>query len=123
MNYEKKLDSRCLAWHKKYRTKFEIMASILEAIKENGATRFSIMKHASTNFVKIKKYLESLDAMGFVETDVREDQVLYRASEKGLGFLRQYYALLEILLNTSTHENTALPKSVKITNPSTRYRM
>ncbi len=77
---------------------------MLEAVKNSGATRCSIMKHAGTNFVKTKKYLESLTEMGFIETDIKEGRILYRASDKGFGYLRQYYALLGILLSTPPEE-------------------
>jgi len=72
---------------------------MLEAVKGNGATPFSIMKHASMNGAQLKKYLESLTEMDFIEMEVKDGRVLYRTSEKGLDFLRQYYVLLEMLLN------------------------
>jgi len=85
--------------HKKYRGHFEIIALLLEAVKDNGATRFSIMTHAGINHNQLKKYLPSLTEIGFIETDKKEDQYLYRTSEKGLDFLRQYYVLLGMLLS------------------------
>jgi predicted transcriptional regulator len=85
--------------HKKYRGHFEIIALLLEAVKDNGATRFSIMKHANTNYNQLKKYLHSLTEIGFIEMDKKEDQCFYRTTEKGLDFLRQYYVLLGMLLN------------------------
>lgn len=85
--------------HKKYRGHFEIIALLLEAVKDNRATRFSIMKHANTNYNQLKKYLHSLTEIGFIEMDKKEDQCFYRTTEKGLDFLRQYYVLLGMLLN------------------------
>jgi len=85
--------------HKKYRGHFEIIALLLEAVKDNGATRFSIMKHANTNYYQIKKYLCSLTEIGFIKMDKKEDQCFYRTTEKGLDFLRQYYVLLGMLLS------------------------
>ena len=85
--------------HKKYRGHFEIIALLLEAVKDNGATRFSIMKHANTNYDQIKKYLCSLTEIGFIKMDKKEDQCFYRTTEKGLDFLRQYYVLLGMLLS------------------------
>lgn len=90
------------------------MASMLEAVKDNGAARCSIMTYTGTNFVKIKKYLESLIEIGFIETDIKEGRVLYRASEKGLEFLRQYYVLLGILLSARTRGNMVLPSQVNV---------
>jgi predicted transcriptional regulator len=83
--------------NRKYRDHLEIIALLLEAAKDNRATMFSIMKHANTNYKQLKKYLHSLIEIGFVEMDTRENQCLYRISEKGLSFLRQYYVLLGML--------------------------
>jgi len=96
-----------LPLHKKYRGNFEIIALLLEAVKDNGATRFSIMKHADTNYNQLKKYLRSLTEIGFIEMDKKEGQCLYRTSEKGLAFLRQYYVLLGMLLNAFARNKPA----------------
>jgi predicted transcriptional regulator len=93
--------------HKKYRGHFEIIALLLEAVKDNGATRFSIMKHANTNYNQLKKYLRSLTEIGFIEMDKKEGQCLYRTSEKGLDFLRQYYVLLGMLLSAFARNKSA----------------
>jgi predicted transcriptional regulator len=87
---------------KKYRSGFEIIALVLEAAKNKGATRFSIMKQAGTNFKQLDKYLQSLTDIGFIKTDIEENRVLYRASEKGLNYLAQYYVLLGMLLGAPT---------------------
>jgi predicted transcriptional regulator len=91
-----------LPLHKKYRGHFEIIALLLEAVKDNGATRFSIMRHMSTNYKQLEKYLDSLIKIGFIEMAIREDQCLYRATEKGLSFLKQYHILLGMLLSAFT---------------------
>jgi len=88
-----------LLLRKKYRSHFEITALVLEAVKNDGAARFSIMKHASINCTQLKTYLRSLIEIGFIEMDIKRGRVLYKASEKGLDFLRQYYVLLEMLLS------------------------
>lgn len=93
--------------HKKYRGHFEIIALLLEAVKDNGATRFSIMKHASINYNQVKKYLPSLTEIGFIKTAKKGDQCFYRTTEKGLDFLRQYYVLLGMLLNAFTRNKSA----------------
>ena len=83
---------------KKYRSHFEIIGLVLEAVKANSATPFSIMKHASVNCRQLKKYLRSLTEIGFLEVEIRKSRIFYRASKEGLEFLRQYYALIEMLL-------------------------
>jgi predicted transcriptional regulator len=92
--------------HKKYRGHFEIIALLLEAVKDNGATRFSIMKHASINYNQLK-YLHSLTEIGFIKIDKKEDQCFYRTTEKGLDFLRQYYVLLGMLLSAFARNKPA----------------
>ena len=84
--------------HKKYRSHFEIISLVLEAVKADGATPFSIMKHANVNFMQLKKYLKSLTEIGFLEVEMKRDTLSYRASKEGLEFLRQYYALIGMLL-------------------------
>jgi len=95
---------RCLPLHKRYRSHFEIIALMLEAVNDKRVSRFSIMKRAHINCTQLKKYLESLTEMGFIETHTKDGKSLYRASEKGLGFLRQYYVLLGMLLGSAQNE-------------------
>jgi predicted transcriptional regulator len=92
--------------HKKYRGKFEIVALLLEAVKDNGATRFSIMRYTNTNYRQLEKYLDSLTEIGFIEMAIKKDQYLYRATEKGLSFLKQYYVLLGMLLSAFTRSKS-----------------
>jgi predicted transcriptional regulator len=91
---------------KKYRSHFEIIALILEAVKNGGEGRFSIMKHASVNCAQLEKFLGSLTEMGFIEIDAKESRVRCRATERGLAFLRQYYVLLGMLLTSQTGDRT-----------------
>jgi len=83
---------------KKYRSHFEIIALMVEAVKDGGQARFSIMKHASINCGQLNRFLNSLIEMGFIWEDVKDGRVMYRASERGIDFLRQYYVLLSMLL-------------------------
>ena len=94
-----------LLLHKKYRGHFEIIALLLEAVRDNCVTRFSIMTHANINHSQLKKYLYSLTEIGFIRIDVKEDQCFYRITKEGLDFLRQYYVLLGMLLNALARDN------------------
>lgn len=100
-NYKMALDLSGLLLRKKYRSRLEILASMLEAVKDNGTARYSLMKHTSINFVQLKRYLEYLIDVGFIEADVKDGRALYRASEQGLDFLRQYYVLRGMLLSNT----------------------
>ena len=84
--------------HKKYRSHFEIISLVLESAKADSATTFFIMKHANINFMQLKKYLKSLTEIGFLEIEMKRNAICYRASKEGLEFLRQYYALVGMLL-------------------------
>lgn len=83
---------------KKYRSYFEIIALVVEAVRDAGQPKFSIMKHASINCGQADKFLSSLTSMGFVEQYAMSGRPMYRASERGLAFLRQYYVLLGMFL-------------------------
>jgi predicted transcriptional regulator len=84
--------------HKKYRSHFEIIGLVLEAVKADSATPFSIMTQAHINFMQLEKFLKSLTEIGFLEVEIRTGRIFYKASKEGLEFLRQYYALVEMLL-------------------------
>jgi len=101
----KKYNSCGLPLRKKYRGPFEIIGLVLEAVKDNGTARFSIMKYADINCAQLKKYLQALIDIGFIQTDMKEGRVAYRATVEGLDFLRQYYVLLGMLLSASTRNN------------------
>jgi predicted transcriptional regulator len=83
---------------KKYRSHFEIIALIVEAVKDAGQPKFSIMKHASINCGQADKFLGSLGQMGFIVQYTIAGRPMYQASERGLAFLRQYYVLLSMFL-------------------------
>jgi predicted transcriptional regulator len=91
-----------LSLYKKYRSHFEIIASILDAAKDNNEDKYSLMKHTGFNYAQLKKYLEYLNKIGFIEMHAKDYRVAYKATAKGLDFLRQYYVLLGILLNAYT---------------------
>jgi predicted transcriptional regulator len=101
--------SEFIGLRKKYRNDFEIIARVLESVKESDATRFYIMKRAGINCAQLKRFLESLTDIGFIGKCMKEGRVFYLTSEKGLGFLRQYYVLLSMLLGaTSRNELTSM---------------
>jgi len=95
---------------KKYRGHFEIMALLLEAVKGDGAPRFYIMRQAGVNCMQLKKYLGSLRELGFLEKELRNGRILYKASERGLEFLKQYHVLLEMLLNPYADDKFPQPE-------------
>jgi predicted transcriptional regulator len=91
--------ANCLPLQKKYRSQMEIIALILEAAGDNGAALYSLMKRTSINYAQLKKYLPSLIKIGFIEAKVGDGKISFRASERGLAFLRQYNILRDMLLS------------------------
>ena len=89
----------CLPLHKNNRSSIELLALILEAVKNNCATRYPLMKYTGINYAQLEKYLQLLIRIGFIKQDVKEYKVSYEASGNGLAFLRQYNVLRDMLLN------------------------
>lgn len=85
---------------KKYRSHFEIIAAILAATKYDSGDKYALMKRTGINYAQLKKYLASITKIGFIEVRVRGQQILYGATERGVEFLKQYYILLGMLMNT-----------------------
>lgn len=90
---------RIIKIDRKYRDCFEILALILEATKDDYATRFSIAKCTKTNYAQLNKYLQFLVKTRFIETHAVDGCVFYKASVKGIDFLKHYNALLDLILD------------------------
>jgi predicted transcriptional regulator len=106
-NYVKEFNLICLSLNKKYRSHIEIIALILEALRYGDAGRYLLMKNTSVNYSQLKKYLKLLSKIGFIETIIREGNVLYRANELGLAYLRQYNVLRDMLIGACSQTRPA----------------
>jgi len=102
---QKYTTSKFLNLRMKYRSSFEIMASMLETMKNGNVGQYAIITQAGISHLQFKKYLESLAEIGFIETEKERGRVFYRTSTKGLSFLDQYYVLLEMLSNPQVSTN------------------
>jgi len=73
------------------RTRFEILAKIV-SIASHGTLKTHIMYRANLSHRQLDKYLRFLEENGMVTKVVDEDagSLLYRVTEKGLEFLREY---------------------------------
>lgn len=60
------------------------------------------MKNTSVNYSQLKQYLKLLNKIGFIETNIKQGSILYRASESGIAYLRQYSILRDMLLGASS---------------------
>jgi predicted transcriptional regulator len=85
---------------KKYRSHFEIIASILDVARNNSGDKYFLMKHTSVNYAQLKKYLGFLTRTRFIEVEMRGQRIQYCATERGLAFLKQYRILLGMLADT-----------------------
>lgn len=95
---------------------------MLEAMRNNGASRFFIMKHANTNSAQLNTYLKTLIQMGFVEVTLKNNRFLYIASKKGLAFLKQYYILQEMLLEASPETKPQILTYGKLAERQAEYQ-
>jgi len=73
------------------RTRFEIIAKIV-SVASQGALKTHIMYRANLSHRQLEKYLRFLEEKGLVVQVADEDtgNRLYRVTEKGLEFLREY---------------------------------
>ena|SRR3972149_2837035 len=95
----RKHDEFALSLHKKYRSHFELVALILDALKYGNEDKYSLMKHTGINYVQLKKYLNSLAEVGLIDTYAEENNASYRTNEKGRAFLWHYCKLSQMLLS------------------------
>lgn len=73
------------------RTRVEILASILQ-VASKGALKTHIMYRANLSHRQLEKYLAFLEERGLLAQGIDEDlgNRMYRITEKGLDFLREY---------------------------------
>ena len=116
-------DSWVLPLHKKYRSTFEIISLVLEAVKAERATSYPMMRYAGINCTQLKKYLKSLIDIGFVVSETDNGNVYYKATERGLEFLSQYYVLLGMLLSTPSKEKHISSSSKRAVSPVLQRKM
>ena len=67
------------------RDQFEIVADILENIKEGNNSKSSLMKNANLSFTILRKYLDYLIEKGYIE----EKDSSYVITEKGIAVLER----------------------------------
>lgn len=96
---------------KKYRSSFEIIASILE-VASTGASRFAIAHRLNTNYAHLRKYLALLIKAGFINVEVNGDQISYKTCEKGFEFLRLYNILLRMFISEAPQVNIVFCSTV-----------
>jgi predicted transcriptional regulator len=81
----------------KYRSRTEIVSSILDAAN-GGATKTKIMYKAFLSYSQLKEYLSVLIENNLLE--YLEGTKTFKATEKGLNFLKMHNEIEELLLTT-----------------------
>ena len=83
----------------KYRSRTEIVATMLEAANEK-ATKTKIMYVAFLSYQQLKEYLSVLIENNLIEY-IEETQT-YKTTEKGLNYLKMNNEIGELLQTTTT---------------------
>ena len=88
----------------KYRSRTEIVATILEAAN-GGTTKTKIMYKAFLSYAQLREYLSVLIENNLLE--YLEGSQIYKTTEKGLNFLKIHNEIGE-LLQTSERQDPAV---------------
>jgi predicted transcriptional regulator len=73
------------------RSKAHIFVDILRLINRKGMAKPThILYGANLSHIRLKKYLESLQEMGFVEKTSENEQTLFRVTKKGNDFMKEF---------------------------------
>jgi len=86
----------------KYRSRSEITAMIIEAVR-SGATKTKIMYKAYLSYFQVVEYLKYLQQNGLITYE--EGTQLYRPTERGLKFLNLSDELNEMATITNSKYN------------------
>ena len=77
----------------KYRSRYEIIASILESAK-TGITKTKIMYNAYLSYAQMMSYLKYLQEHALLMFE--EDLQIYRTTKKGFEFLKLSHELSQV---------------------------
>jgi predicted transcriptional regulator len=82
--------------HKKYRSRYDIFATILKVASQKEANQTHIMYGAFMSFYQLRKYVAFLLNNGLLIKKQQQQQPIYNITEKGMHFLRLYEQLAEM---------------------------
>jgi predicted transcriptional regulator len=86
----------------KYRSRLEIIASMLEVAASGDASRTTIMYRSFISHAQLKEFLSFLLQKGIIieyrkEGKGNKERTLYKTTEKGLHFLHIYNEMNDLL--------------------------
>lgn len=74
---------------RKNRTRIQIIATIIgNAMQDTNKNQ--LLNHGQLNSIMLRKYLDSAIQAGLIEVQQMGDHCIYKATEKGIGFLADY---------------------------------
>jgi predicted transcriptional regulator len=79
----------------KYRSRYDIASTILNAAMEGNATKTRLMYGSFLSFAQINEYLKFLLANTLISKD--EETRVYALTEKGMRFLHMYEELAKLI--------------------------
>jgi len=80
------------------RSKLEIYASIIEAVKKEKKCRITkILLYANLSYDRLTRYLSDLEKAGLVKKEYDERGTYYRVTEKGEEFLKEYQRIVKFI--------------------------
>ena len=88
-------------WSKR-RDKLVIVTEIV-SIAQKNASKTRIMVKARLTFSQINQYLALLSHIGLLEESACNEKVIYKATQKGLEFMKKQQQIMN-LLNEESHE-------------------
>ena len=75
------------------RSKVEIIADILRSTNGTGATKTQIVYRANLNFKLATGYIQYLLKKGYLREVTENNRKVYRVTERGEAFLREFYTI------------------------------
>ncbi|RLE93686.1 MAG: hypothetical protein DRN04_06040 [Thermoprotei archaeon] len=80
------------------RSKLEIYASIIEAVKKEKKCRITkILLYANLSYDRLTRYLSDLEKAGLVKKEYDERGTYYHVTEKGEEFLKEYQRIVKFI--------------------------
>ena len=79
------------------RSQAHIFIDILRLISKKGLAKPThILYGANLSHLRLKRYLESLQTMGFVEKEDQKNQTYFKVTKKGNDFLKEFKKVEEL---------------------------
>jgi len=92
---------------RKRRDRLHIIAKILQ-IARDGALKTPIMYKANLSFAQLNEYLSYLLQIELLETITKDEEIIYKATDKGLKYLQGYAKIRDLLKEEEATSRTKL---------------